>query len=200
MLYAPFAHPLYVMLKPAGAHCNLACDYCYYTVKSQLYSPMSRQVMTDAVQERFTRQYIEAQTQPQVLFTWHGGEPLMRPLSFYKRALEMQRKYAGGRQIDNCIQTNGTMLTDEWCRFFHDNQWLVGISIDGTRDMHDRFRHTRGGKPSFAEVMRGIELLNKHGVEWNAMGRGEQLQCRPSRGVLRLLPIIGCATSSSHPS
>lgn len=98
--------------------------------------------------ERFTREYIEAQTMPQVLFTWHGGEPLMRPLSFYKKALELQRKYASGRQISNVIQTNGTLLTDEWCDFLAENHWLVGISIDGPQEFHDEYRRTQTNKPS----------------------------------------------------
>lgn len=91
---APFGHPLYVMLKPVGAACNLRCEYCYYLEKQNLYDKAERHVMTEEMLERFTREYIEAQTMPQVLFTWHGGEPLMRPLSFYKKALELQRKYA----------------------------------------------------------------------------------------------------------
>ena len=106
---------------------------------------------------------------PQVLFTWHGGETLMRPLSFYKRVMELQRQYAGGRSIDNCIQTNGTLLNDEWCEFFRKNNWLVGISIDGPQEFHDEYRKNRQGRPSFVKVMQGIQLLKKHGVEWNAM-------------------------------
>ena len=146
--FAPFARPLYVMLKPAGALCNLACDYCYYLEKSKLYQDNPKHVMSDELLEKFIEEYINSQTSPNVLFTWHGGETLMRPLSFYQKAVELQRKYARGRQIDNCLQTNGTLLTDEWCRFLHDNQWLVGISIDGPQ---------------------GINLLKKHNVEWNAM-------------------------------
>ena len=133
----PFAKPLYVMLKPAGAHCNLDCKYCYYL--------------------------------DQVLFTWHGGEPLMRSIDFYKKALELQKKYAHGKQIDNVIQTNGTLLTDEWCEFFAQNHFLVGISIDGPQEYHDHYRQTSAGKPSWEKVMHGISLLKKHRVEWNAM-------------------------------
>ena len=106
---------------------------------------------------------------PQVLFTWHGGEALMRPLHFYKKVVSLQKKYARGRQIDNCIQTNGTLLNDEWCQFFRDNRWLVGVSIDGPERFHDRYRRNIKGKPSFSKVMKGIELLNRYGVEWNAL-------------------------------
>lgn len=165
----PFAKPLYVMLKPAGAHCNLACKYCYYLEKNNLYQNSHRHLMSDEMLEQFTREYIEAQTMPQVLFTWHGGEPLMRSIDFYKKALELQKKYANGKQIDNVIQTNGTLLTNEWCEFFAKNHWLVGISIDGPQEYHDHYRVTPDGKPSWEKVMQGISLLKKHRVEWNAM-------------------------------
>ena len=165
----PFAKPLYVMLKPAGAHCNLACKYCYYLEKNNLYQNSHRHLMSDDMLEQFTREYIEAQTMPQVLFTWHGGEPLMRSIDFYKKALALQKKYANGKQIDNVIQTNGTLLTDEWCEFFAQNHWLVGISIDGPQEYHDHYRVTPAGKPSWEKVMQGIQLLKKHRVEWNAM-------------------------------
>ena len=165
----PFAKPLYVMLKPAGAHCNLACKYCYYLEKNKLYPTAQRHLMSDEMLEQFTREYIEAQTMSQVLFTWHGGEPLLRSIDFYRKALSLQQKYAGGRRIDNVIQTNGTLLTDEWCEFFAKNHWLVGISIDGPQPYHDHYRLTAAGKPSWQKVMQGIKLLKKHGVEWNAM-------------------------------
>lgn len=167
--FAPFAHPLYVMLKPAGALCNLACDYCYYLEKAKLYQESPKHVMSDELLEKFIEEYINSQTMQEVLFTWHGGETMMRPLSFYRKALALQKKYAKGRQISNCLQTNGTLLTDEWCRFFHDNQWLVGISIDGPQEFHDEYRRNRQGRPSFVKVMQGINLLKKHNVEWNAM-------------------------------
>ena len=165
----PFAKPLYVMLKPASAHCNLACKYCYYLEKNKLYPTAQRHLMSDEMLEQFTREYIEAQTMNQVLFTWHGGEPLLRSIDFYRKALSLQQKYAGGRRIDNVIQTNGTLLTDEWCEFFAQNHWLVGISIDGLQPYHDHYRLTAAGKPSWQKVMQGIKLLKKHGVEWNAM-------------------------------
>ena len=172
-MISPFSAPLYVMAKPVGSLCNLSCDYCYYLEKSHLYAQADDHrnfLMSDETLEAFIRQYIEAQTGPQVLFTWHGGEPLMRPLSFYQKVLALQRRYAGGRQIDNSLQTNGTLLTDEWCEFFAENHWLIGISIDGPQEFHDEYRRARTGQPSFYKVMRGIELLRKHGVEWNAMG------------------------------
>lgn len=167
-IYEGLAKPLYVMAKPVGARCNLACEYCYYLEKSKLYDEKA-QMMTEALLDRYVKEYIQSQTMNDVLFTWHGGEPLMRPLTFYKKAIELQTRYAEGKVITNALQTNGTLLTDEWCKFLHDNNFLVGISIDGPQEFHDEFRRTRGGGPSWAKVMKGIELLNKHDVEWNAM-------------------------------
>lgn len=152
--------------------CNLACKYCYYLEKNNLYreqQPDRRFIMTDDTLERFISMYIQSQTTPQVLFCWHGGESLMRPLSFYKRVVELQKKYGAGRIIDNTIQTNGTLLDDEWCRFFRDNNWLVGVSVDGPQEFHDEYRRNKMGAPSFRKVMQGINLLKKHGVEWNAL-------------------------------
>lgn len=166
---SPFARPLYVMVKPVGAACNLACDYCYYLEKANLYKGVESHVMNERLLERFVKEYIQSQTMSEVMFTWHGGEPLLRPLSFYQKALELQKKYAQGRVINNSLQTNGTLLTEEWCRFFKDNNWLIGVSIDGPQRLHDAYRKNRRGQPSFAEVMRGIELLNQYGVDWNAM-------------------------------
>ena len=183
------------MTKPAGSLCNLRCKYCYYLEKSHLYadeSAAARYAMDDTTLENFIRQYIEAQTMPQVLFTWHGGEPLMRPISFYRRVVELQRQYARGRHIDNCIQTNGTMLTDEWCEFFHENNWLVGISIDGPQEFHDEYRRASGNQPSFYKVMRGISLLKKHGVEWNAMGVVNDFNADYPLDVYHFYKDIGC--------
>ena len=193
-MLAPFSRPLYVMAKPIGSVCNLACKYCYYLEKSHLYADEQKQrsLMTDETLEEFIRQYILSQTQAQVLFTWHGGEPLMRPVSFYKRALALQREYGGGRLIDNCIQTNGTLLTDEWCQFFKENNWLVGVSIDGPQDLHDEYRRARGGQPSFRKVMHGIELLEKHGVEWNAMGVVNDFNADYPLDVYHFYKEIGC--------
>ncbi len=161
---------MYVMLKPIGSVCNLRCKYCYYLDKKQYYPEEKRYVMSDELLERFTQQYIESQTMFEVLFTWHGGETLMRNIDFYKKALAFQQKYARGKRIDNCIQTNGTLLTDDWCRFFKDNNFLVGISVDGPQHCHDKYRRTADGRPSFVQVMKGLELLKKHGVEYNIMG------------------------------
>ena len=191
--YAPFAKPLYVMLKPVGAVCNLACDYCYYLEKSKLYVNNPKHVMSDELLEKFIEEYINSQTMPQVLFTWHGGETLMRPLAFYKKAMELQKKYANGRTIDNCIQTNGTLLTDEWCEFFKENNWLVGVSIDGPQEFHDEYRKNKQGRPSFVKVMQGINLLKKHGVEWNAMAVVNDFNADYPLEFYKFFKEIGCS-------
>lgn len=188
---SPFASPLYLLAKPAGARCNLACDYCYYLEKSRLYADGER-VMSDRVLDKFIHDYIAAQTTPQVLFTWHGGEALMRPLSFYRRVVELQYRYAQGRVIDNCIQTNGTLLDDEWCRFFKEQGWLVGVSVDGPQRMHDAYRRTRSGRPSFRQVMRGIALLDRHGVEWNALAVVNNLTAEAPLEFYDFFRQIGC--------
>ena len=181
----PFGSPLYVMLKPIGSRCNLACKYCYYLEKGKLYP--EQEPLSEELLETFIRQYIEAQTMPEVLFTWHGGEPLLQPLSFYRKALELQQRYARGRQIDNCLQTNGTLLTDEWCEFLRENRFLVGISIDGPQTYHDAYRCR-----SFEKVMRGIRLLQKHHVEWNAMATVNHLNADHSVEFYRFFKEIGC--------
>ena len=165
----PFARPLYVMTKPAGAHCNLACDYCYYLEKQKLYQNGDKHIMSDQLTEVFIREYIQSQFGNEVNFTWHGGEPMIRPLSYYKKVVRWQRRYAEGKAIMNCLQTNGTLLTPEWCRFLHDEGWLVGISIDGPQYMHDAYRMKRNGGPTWEKVMQGIEMLDRYEVEWNAM-------------------------------
>ncbi len=188
----PFARPLYVMVKSVGSVCNLSCDYCYYLEKSKLYKEAKNHVMSEELLEKFIDEYINSQTMPQVLFTWHGGEPLMRPISFYKKAIELQKKYARGRTIDNSIQTNGTLITDEWCRFFKEHNFLVGVSIDGPQEFHDEYRKNRQGQPSFAKVMKGIELLKKHGVEYNAMAVVNDFNADYPLDFYHFFKEIGC--------
>ena len=188
----PFARPLYVMAKPAGSLCNLRCKYCYYLEKSRLYDEQKNRVMTDELLEKFVKEYIESQATPDVLFTWHGGEPLMRPVSFYRRALELQRIYGRGRRIDNCIQTNATLIDDEWCRFFRENNFLVGVSIDGPQEFHDEYRRTATRRPTFRQVMRGIDLLNRYGVEWNALAVVNDFNADYPLDFYHFFKEIGC--------
>jgi len=174
------------MAKPVGARCNLSCKYCYYTDRG------SKEVMSKEMLEDFTRQYIDAQTTPDVLFTWHGGEPLLRGIDFYRHAIDLQCKYAQGHHIDNCIQTNGTLLNDEWCEFLHDNNFLVGISIDGPQPLHDAYRRGQRSGSSWHDVMRGIELLKRHGVEWNAMATVNAVNVGHPVAFYRFFRQIGC--------
>ena len=190
--FSPFAAPLYVMLKPVGAHCNLNCRYCYYLEKANLYKGQPRQSLSEETLERFIDDYIGAQTMGEVLFTWHGGEAMMRPLAFYKRAVELQRRYARGRLVSNCIQTNGTLITPEWCEFFKANNWLVGVSIDGPQEFHDEYRRARNGGATFRKVMQGIETLNRYGVEWNAMAVVNDFNADYPLEFYNFFKSIGC--------
>ena len=187
-----FSRPLYVMLKPAGARCNLRCRYCYYLEKDHLYGSNDAHFMSERLLEKFIADYMQAQTTPEVLFTWHGGEALLRPIAFYQRALQLQRRYARGRQVVNSIQTNGTLLTPEWCEFLRENGFLVGISIDGPRNVHDAYRRTSADGPSFDRVMQGLQLLKDHHVEWNALAVVNNLNVEKPREFYRFFKDIGC--------
>lgn len=164
---APLA--FHVMLKPRGAICNLDCSYCYYLAKEMLY-PGSRFRMAQDLLEEYTRQYIEAQRVPEVTFAWQGGEPTLMGLEFFRLALQLQQKYCKpGMRILNTLQTNGTMLDDTWCQFFHEQHFLIGLSLDGPRELHDRYRVDKGGKPTFDRVMEAVSLLKKHQVAFNIL-------------------------------
>jgi uncharacterized protein len=161
--------PFHVMLKPRGAICNLDCAYCYYLSKEDLY-PGSSFRMTDRTLEEFTRQYIQAQPLPEVVFGWQGGEPTLMGLDFFRRAVELQRQSAPpGMKVYNTLQTNGVPLDEEWCGFFRQHQFLVGLSLDGPAHLHDPYRVDKGGKPSHPAVMKGLALLKSHGVEFNIL-------------------------------
>lgn len=157
------------MLKPRGAICNLACAYCYYLSKEQLY-PGGHFRMAEDLLEEFTRQYIEAQRVPEVTFAWQGGEPTLMGLDFFQRAVELQQQHRKpGIKILNALQTNGTLLDDDWCRFFREHDFLIGLSLDGPREFHNAYRLDKGGRPSFDRVMAGLTLLKKHDVEYNIL-------------------------------
>ena len=188
---APFAKPLYVMAKPIGAACNLRCKYCYYLEKSKLF-PNEHNTMDDETLERFIRDYIQSQSMQQVLFTWHGGEPMLRPLAFYEKVIELQKRYAGGRIIENSLQTNGTLITDEYAEFFVKNGWLIGVSIDGPKEYHDAYRRSAGGGATFDNVMKGIDILNRYKVEWNAMAVINNLNGNHPLEFYHFFKRIGC--------
>lgn len=157
-----------MMLKPAGSLCNLDCTYCYYLDKSSIYGGKEPK-MEYAMLERVIQDYISANDVPEVQFNWHGGEPMVLGLDFYKKAVEFERKHAGGKKIYNTLQTNGTLIDGRWADFFASNGFLIGISIDGPKDVHDSFRKDKSGHPTFERVMDGISTLLRHGVEFNTM-------------------------------
>lgn len=180
-----------VMLKPAGPACNLNCNYCYYLEKSNLFGGSGNTKMSYDLLEEFTKQFIEAHEVPVVMFTWQGGEPTLMALDFYKKAVELQKKYSGGKKIENAFQTNGTMLNDDWCHFFKDNNMLVGISIDGTEQNQDHYRRTKSGASTFKRVIKGIELLHKHKVEFNTLSVVNDYNVSMARETYRFLKQIG---------
>jgi uncharacterized protein len=160
---------IHVLAKPTGAICNLACSYCFFLDKELLY-PGSRFRMSDEVLENYIRQLIAAHSSPQVTVAWQGGEPTLMGIDFYRRAIELQEKYRKpGMVFENTMQTNGTLLDDEWCRFFNENNFLIGISIDGPRELHDAYRVDKKGEGTFDRVMQGLRLLQKHNVEYNVL-------------------------------
>jgi len=159
----------HVIAKPTGPVCNLDCRYCFYLEKERLYPGNTSWAMPDVVLEAFVRQYIAAQDGPVVSFTWQGGEPTLLGVDFFERVVELQGRYAGGRRIENAFQTNGVLLDDRWGEFLARHGFLVGLSIDGPKGLHDRYRVNRGGRPTFEQVMRGRDVLRRHGVEFNTL-------------------------------
>jgi len=180
-----------VMAKPISSVCNLNCTYCYYLEKEKLYSNTGSYRMNDVILESFVKQYIEAQEIPVVSFIWQGGEPTLKGIDFYRKALEFQKKYAQGRKIENSLQTNGTLLNDEWCIFLKENNFLVGISIDGPQEIHDLHRPTKAGTSSFGKVIRGIELLKKHNIDFNTLTVVNSNSSKYPLEIYRFLKEIG---------
>lgn len=157
-----------LMMKPAGSLCNLDCHYCYYLDKAEIYGGHEPKMSYDML-ETTIREYIKANDVEEVTFNWHGGEPLVLGLDFYKKAVELERKYADGKKIFNTLQTNGTLINYDTAEFFRDNNFLIGVSIDGPKDIHDKFRKDKGGFPTFDKVIKGIGILQRCGVQFNTM-------------------------------
>jgi uncharacterized protein len=185
----PFAFS--VMLKPIGPICNLNCTYCYYLEKKNLYQDVRNFKMTDEILENYTKQYIEANKVPLVNFVWQGGEPMLMGVDFFKKALKFQKKYANGVKIENIFQTNGTLIDEEFCRLFKDNNFLVGVSIDGPVHLHDNHRLTNSDRGSYRKVMEGIELLHKHQVEFNTLSVVNKVNSYHPLEVYHFLKKIG---------
>jgi len=165
----PLPQGIHMMAKPIGPACNLNCTYCFYLEKEVLFPKGENFRMSDTVLTAYITKYITSQPTPEVEFVWHGGEPTLPGLDFFKRAINLQAPYRGQKKITNNLQTNGTLLNDEWCDFLKKNNFMVGISLDGPREIHERYRCDRRGKGTFKEVIRGLKLLQKHNVEYNVM-------------------------------
>lgn len=192
-----------MMVKPVGPACNMACGYCYYTQKTGTRQLSGGPMMNERLLEEFIRQYFRSQKGDFISITWHGGEPLLRGIEFFKKALELQRKYAGGRRVENSVQTNGLLLDEKWCRFFSENRFLVGLSIDGPEDVHDRYRREGRGQGTFSRVIRSMGLLQKHGVEFNTLSTINDYSARypveiyrffREHGVrfMQFIPVVEC--------
>ena len=178
---------IHVLSKPTGAICNLDCSYCFFLDKEELY-PGSKFRMTDELLETYIRQLIEAHKTPEVTVAWQGGEPTLMGVDFFRKAIAYQEKYRKpGMTFENTLQTNGTLLNDEWCEFFKENNYLIGLSLDGPRELHDANRVDKKGGPTFYRVMRGLRLLQKHGVEYNILTTVNRVNSQHPLEVYRFL-------------
>ncbi len=180
-----------VMIKPAGPAGNLSCSYCYYLEKQKLYSARNSFRMNEELLENFTKQFIEANEVPVVTFTWQGGEPTLAGIDFFRKAIALQKKYSNGKRIENTLQTNGTLLNDEWSKFFRDNNILIGISIDGSEHIHDKYRKSISGKSTFKIVMKGIESLQRNNVDFNTLSVVNDYNVNFASETYRFLKSIG---------
>lgn len=185
------ARGFHVLAKPVGPICNLDCKYCFYLEKENLYPDERKWRMNDEVLEEYIRQYIQAQPGSHVDFAWQGGEPTLLGVDFFRKVVALQSKYADGKTISNALQTNGVLLDVEWCQFFAEHKFLIGISIDGPRELHDRYRVDKGGKSSFDAVVHGIELLKQERVEFNTLTVVHRENSRRPLDVYRFLKGVG---------
>ncbi len=179
------------MTKPVGPICNLDCKYCFYLEKENLFPRTEKFRMADDVLETYIRQYIEQQASTEIGFAWQGGEPTMLGVDYFRRVVELQAKYAGGKKISNSIQTNGTLLNDEWGAFLRQHDFLVGLSIDGPRALHDAYRVDKRQKPTFDLVMRGLRVLKKHAVAFNTLTVVNRKNSKQPLEVYTFLKEIG---------
>jgi uncharacterized protein len=182
----------HVMAKPIGPICNLDCRYCFYLEKENLYGKKRDWAMPDPVLESYISQFITAQEAPAISFAWQGGEPTLLGVDFFRKVIAIQNKYANGKKIENAFQTNGVLLDDCWGEFLAENHFLIGISIDGPAELHDFYRVDKGGAPTFDRVMRGLRVLKKHQVEFNALTVVNRQNSQHPLRVYRFLKGIGC--------
>lgn len=183
--------PFHVMAKPIGPVCNLDCSYCFYLEKEKLFKPNERFAMPDDILEEYIRQFIQSQPGPEISFAWQGGEPTLLGVDYFRKIVELQAKYASHYKIRNAIQTNGTLLTDEWCEFFKKHDFLVGLSIDGPRELHDQYRVDKRQKPTFDRVMAGLNLLKKYEVEFNTLTVVNRANSKQPDQLYQFLKDIG---------
>jgi uncharacterized protein len=183
--------PFHILTKPVGPICNLDCKYCFYLEKEKLYPSENQWRMSDAVLEEYIRQYIHSQPVAEINFAWQGGEPTLLGIDFFRKVVTLQKKFACGKGISNAIQTNGTLLDNEWCEFLAANNFLVGLSIDGPAEMHDVYRVDKRQQPTFDKVMQGLELLKKHSVEFNTLTVVNRVNSQSPLEVYRFLKSIG---------
>jgi uncharacterized protein len=177
-----------VMAKPIGPACNLNCAYCYYLSKERLLGLTGHEPMSDQILEKFIVDYVSGNDAPEIEFEWQGGEPTLLGVEFFRKVVEMQRKHCPpNKRILNSLQTNGLLLDDEWCRFLRENQFLVGLSIDGPRKLHDAFRVTKGGQPTFDRAFAAAKLLKKHRVVFNTLTVINRLNAKRPLDVYRFL-------------
>lgn len=181
----------HVMAKPAGAICNLECKYCFYLDKASRFDRGGCCRMNDDVLEAYVQQHVAAQRGPEIVFAWQGGEPTLMGVEFFEKAVALQRRHAAGRTVQNAFQTNGILLDDAWGRFLKRESFLVGLSLDGPQPLHDRYRVDKGGKPTFDSVLRGLEVLKKHGVEFNTLSVVHRESARQPLEVYRFLRETG---------
>lgn len=178
----------HVMAKPIGSTCNLDCRYCYYLSKEALEAGPGTGRMSDEILECFIQQYVEAVTGDEVVFSWQGGEPTLRGIEFFRKVVTLEKKYAKpGQRIENDLQTNGTLIDEKWCEFLKENNFLVGLSIDGPRELHDAYRVTRDGQPTFDKVFRAAKLLRRFGVPFNTLTCVNRINARRPKEVYRFL-------------
>lgn len=181
----------HVLAKPIGPICNLDCKYCFYLEKENLYPGETSWAMSDEVLEAYIRRYIAAQDGAEVYFAWQGGEPTLLGVEFFERVIDLERKHGHGKKVFNALQTNGTLLDDRWCEFFAKHGFLIGLSIDGPAEVHNRYRVNKGGENTFDAVMRGLGFLRKHGVEFNTLTVVHRANAGRPLEVYRFLKEIG---------
>jgi serine-type anaerobic sulfatase-maturating enzyme len=205
--YLPAFH---IMTKPTGPICNLDCRYCFYLEKENLYPAKSNWAMPEEVLETYIREYIRAQSVPQITFAWQGGEPTLLGVEYFQRVVDLQKKYADGKRIENAFQTNGILLDDQWGEFLARNKFLVGLSIDGPQKLHDHYRVDKGGRPTFKRVVRGLGFLKKHDVEFNTLTVVQRHNSRHplevyhflreiGRGFMQFIPIVERIARAPNP-